>query len=94
MATVMNLFIMPEFYMLKQLCCICYNYDMNYSIATDIQTVCSLLDLTPSSLSEYLGVHRSTVSRILSGQVIAGELFIQRFYSFAYDNPIRRLRLN
>ena len=67
---------------------------MNYSIATDIQAVCSLLGLTPSTLSEYLGVARSTISRIIHEKVYPEELFLQRFYSFVYHNPIRPLRLN
>lgn len=67
---------------------------MNYSIVPDIKAVCSLLELTPSALAEQLGVARSTISRILKGETVPESLFLQRFYSFAYDNPVRRIDLN
>lgn len=66
---------------------------MNYSIIPDSKAVCSHLGLTPSALAEQLGVVRSTISRILKGETIPESLFLQRFYSFAYDNPVRRIDL-
>ena len=67
---------------------------MKYDIVTDIKTVMTLLRLTSSQLAENLGVARSTVSRILKGQTYPNDLFLESFYSFSYDNPIRPLRLN
>ena len=67
---------------------------MNYSVISDIKCVCTLLELSPSALAEQLGVARSTVTRILNGSTVPGDLFLRRFYSFAYDNPMRRIDLN
>lgn len=67
---------------------------MDYSIVTDIKSVCTLLEITPSALAERLGVARSTVARILNGSTTPGDLFLQRFYSFAYENSFRRIDLN
>ncbi len=67
---------------------------MDYKTSADIDVVCSLLDISSSRLAEYLGVARSTVLRIQSGSVRPGELFLERFYSFAYSNPIRHIDLN
>ena len=79
---------------LKQLCCICYNVDMKYTIAEDIEAVCTLLSLTPSKLAEKLGVARSTVLRILKGETYPSDLFLASFYSFAYQNSMRSIHLN
>ena len=67
---------------------------MNYSVSKDIQIVCKLLDISYSELSNYLGVARSTVSRFLKNEMKPSNMFLESFYSFAYSNPIRPIRLN
>lgn len=67
---------------------------MNYEIIGDIKTVCALLHLTYSALAEKLGVARSTVLRIVKGETYPSDLFLASFYSFAYQNSIRPVRLN
>ena len=67
---------------------------MNYSVIEDIQAVCSVLGVSPSGLANKLNVARSTIARILSKQSAPSELFLERFYSFAYENPSHPIRLN
>ena len=67
---------------------------MKYTIAEDIEAVCTLLSLTPSKLAEKLGVARSTVLRILKGETYPSDLFLSSFYSFAYHNSFRSIHLN
>lgn len=67
---------------------------MKYDAIGDIKTVCSLLNLTYSALAEKLGVSRSTVLRIIKGETYPSDLFLASFYSFAYQNSIRPIRLN
>ena len=77
-----------------KLCCICYNVDMKYNVIKDIQAVKTLLNLSNTELANYLNVARSTINRIVNGKVQPTSLFLESFYSFAYHNPIRNLRLN
>ena len=79
---------------MKQLCCICYNVVMNYNVANDIKFVSSLLNLSFSQLADELNVARSTVNRIVKEETYPSDLFIESFYSFAYKNKFRPLRLN
>ena len=67
---------------------------MNYEIIGDIKTVCTLLNLTYSKLAEKLGIARSTIMRIVKGETSPSDLFLTSFYSFAYQNSIRSVRLN
>lgn len=67
---------------------------MKYDIITDIKTVLTLLDLSSSQLAEELGVARSTVIRILNKQTYPSDLFLESFYSYAYTNKHRQIRLN
>lgn len=67
---------------------------MKYGIIADIKTVCTLLNLTYSALAEKIGVARSTVLRVLKGETYPSDLFLTSFYSFAYQNNIRPVRLN
>lgn len=79
---------------MNQLCCICYNVDMKYNIIKDIEVVCTLLNLSYSKLAESLNVSRSTISRIVKGETYPSDLLLEAFYSFAYKNNIRAIRLN
>ena len=67
---------------------------MKYNIIKDIQVVCTLLKISYSKLAELLRVSRSTVSRIVKGETYPSDLFLEAFYSFAYKNNIRPLRIN
>lgn len=79
---------------MKQLCCICYNVAMNYSISEDIQIVCKILGISYSKLADELGVSRSTVTRIVNKDVYPSDLFLESFYSYAYRNRIHSIKLN
>ena len=79
---------------LKRLCYICYNGDMKYSIVQDIKVVLALLNIAPAALAEELGVSRIAISRILKGEVYPSDMFLESFYSYAYENPYRSIRLN
>ena len=67
---------------------------MKYDVVNDIKTVMTLLELSPSGLAGELGVARSTVLRILSGQTEASPAVLERFYSFAFRNRFRPVKLN
>ena len=67
---------------------------MKYDIITDIKTVLTLLDLSSSQLADELGVARSTIARILNKQTYPSDLFLESFYSYAYTNKHRQIRLN
>ena len=67
---------------------------MKYRIIEDIKVICTLLNLTYSKLSEKLNVARSTILRIVKGETYPSDLFLESFYSFAYKNNIRPIRLN
>ena len=67
---------------------------MKYNIRKDIEAVCVLLDINQSQLAEYLNVSRSTIKRIVNGVTNPSALFLESFYSFAFQNQIRDLRLN
>ncbi len=79
---------------MKQLCCICYNVVMKYNVVNDIKVVCTLLKISYSKLAEKLQVSRSTISRIIKGETYPSDLFLETFYSFAYRNNMRPIRLN
>lgn len=79
---------------MKQLCCICYNVDMNYNISEDIQIVCKILGISYSKLANELSVSRSTVTRIVNKEVHPNDLFLESFYSFAYQNRYHSIKLN
>ena len=67
---------------------------MKYSISKDITTVCKLLNISYSELAKELGVARSTIMRIVSGQTYPSDMFLELFYSFAYENRYHNLRIN
>ena len=67
---------------------------MEYSIANDIQTLCLILGLSESQLADAIGVHRSTISRLLSGDIKPSPALLESLYDFAYSNPYRRIYLN
>lgn len=67
---------------------------MEYDIITDIETACSLLHISKAELAEHLGVARSTVMRVAKGETSPSPLFLERFYAFLYDNPIRPVDIN
>lgn len=80
--------------MLKRLCCMCYNVDMKYNVGKDIKIVSTILGLSLSQLAEELHVSRSTVTRIVNNATYPSDLFLENFYSFAYNNKIKPIRLN
>ena len=67
---------------------------MKYNVVNDIKVVSALLNINYSKLAEKLNVSRSTVSRILKEETYPSDLFFESFYSFAYKNNIRPIRLN
>ncbi len=67
---------------------------MEYSIIKDIIAIHQLLNLSYEDLADSLGVHRTTISRIIHGAVSPSKDFLEKFYSFAYDNHIRKIDLN
>lgn len=67
---------------------------MKYKISQDIRIVCTLLDLTFSELAKELNVARSTITRVVKGETYPNDLFLEAFYSFAYKNKYRGIKLN
>ena len=67
---------------------------MKYKISQDIRIVCTLLDLTFSELAKELNVARSTITRVVKGETYPNDLFLEVFYSFAYKNKYRGIKLN
>ena len=67
---------------------------MKYSVSKDITFICKLLNISYSELANYLGVARSTVNRIVKEEVYPNDLFIESFYSFAYENDINSISIN
>lgn len=67
---------------------------MKYTISDDIKVVCKLLNLSFSELANELGVARSTIIRIVNKEIYPSDLLLEAFYSYAYNNPIRPIRLN
>ena len=67
---------------------------MKYDISNDIIAVSKIINLTFSQLSNYLGVARSTITRIVNGESYPSDLFLESFYSFVYSNSIRDISLN
>ena len=89
---------MPLFYLLQysfeQLCCICYNVDMKYNIAKDIEIACKILDLSYSSLAEELWVPTSTITRIVKEGVYPNDTFLESFYTYFNSLIILPVKLN
>ena len=67
---------------------------MKYRIIEDIKIVKTILNLTNSQLANELNVARSTITRIINGAVNPSDLFLETFYSFAYKNAYKRIKLN
>ena len=67
---------------------------MKYNVSKDIKIVCALLNITYSQLANELRVSRSTITRIVNEETYPSDLLIEQFYSFAYHNSYRDLRLN
>ncbi len=67
---------------------------MKYNIAKDIKIVSEILHLSLSQLSEELNVSRSTITRIVNQETYPSDLFLEKFYSFAFSNHIKPIRIN
>lgn len=67
---------------------------MKYKISQDIRIICTLLNLSYSELAKELGVARSTITRVVNGNTYPNDLFLEAFYSFAYKNKYRGIKLN
>lgn len=66
----------------------------DYTISSDCIIIRRLLHLSQTELASYLGVTMATVNRLEQGEISQSDKLIESLYSFAYDNPIRNLRLN
>lgn len=67
---------------------------MKHRIIEDIKIVKTILKITNTQLAKELNVARSTIIRILNGVVNPSDLFLESFYSFAYQNSYRAIKLN
>ena len=67
---------------------------MKFTISEDIKIVCKILDISYSELANELNVSRSTVTRVVNKEVYPKEMFLELFYSFAYQNRYRSIKLN
>ena len=67
---------------------------MKYSISSDIKTICAIKKRSFSYLSTELGVARSTVIRLVNKETSTSDLFLESFYSYAYQSAEFGNRLN
>lgn len=67
---------------------------MKYTIIEDIEAICVFLKIGIQELADNLKVSRSTIYRIIQGQTYPSDLFLESFYSFAYDNKFRKIDFN
>lgn len=67
---------------------------MKYSVSSDIKTICAIKKRSVSSLSTDLGVARSTVIRLVNKETSPSDLFLESFYSYAYQSTEFGNRLN
>ena len=67
---------------------------MKYNIISDIKAILELLNISVIQLAEYLKVNKTTIYRIIQNKTEPSDLFLENFYSFAYSNKIRNLRIN
>ena len=79
---------------MKQLCCVCYNVDMKYSVKGDIEFISVCIPLSYSKLAEALNVARSTITRMVTEEINPSMDFLEKLYSFAYHNQYRSIDVN
>lgn len=79
---------------MKQLCCVCYNVDMKYDVTSDVKFISACIPISFSQLADSLNVARSTIMRIVYGEINPSIDFLERLYSFAYNNDYRTIDVN
>lgn len=67
---------------------------MEYSVSTDIKTVCAIKNRSASFLSNELGVARSTITRLINEETKPSDYFLELFYSYVYQSTELSYKLN
>ena len=66
---------------------------MDYNFSDDLIAIREILGITQSELAKRLGVQQVTISRNEQGKALASEMFMEKVYSFAFENNIKLGRL-